>query len=63
MSAWLREAGLDRLERSREETRLNTSDDLKQFFARCDERSESGKEPDWEEHKALIEQGHRKGAG
>ena len=63
MSAWLREAGLDRLERSREKTRLDTPEDLEQFFARCDERNEPGEEPDWEEYKALIEDGYRRGLG
>jgi hypothetical protein len=63
MSAWLREAGMDRLERSREKTQLDTPEDLKKFFARCDERNEPGVEPDWEEYKALIENGYRKGSG
>jgi len=62
MSAWLREAGMEKLERSTGKDRLDTPEDLNAFFASCDKR-ERGEEPDWEEHKALIQQGYRKGAG
>lgn len=62
MSAWLREAGMEKLERGKGKDRLDTAEDLNAFFACCDER-EKGEEPDWEEHKALLEQGYRKGAG
>ncbi len=62
LSAWLREAGRERLERSRSKSPLTRAEELNSFFAQCDEL-ESGAEPDWEAHKALIEQGYRKGAG
>jgi len=62
MSAWLREAGMEKLERSRSKSPLTTQEELNRFFEQCDEQ-ESGTEPDWEAHKALIEQGYRRGAG
>lgn len=62
LSAWLREAGRERLERSRSKSPLTSPEELNAFFARCDEMNEPGVEPDWEEYKALIEKGYRKGA-
>lgn len=52
LSEWLREAGRERLERQRPE-QLRTPEDLRRFFAACDER-ESGREPDWDEHLAVM---------
>jgi hypothetical protein len=54
LSGWLRQAGRDRLERSREQRRLRSVQDLDGFFRECDAR-ESGEEPDWEQHRQVIE--------
>lgn len=52
LSAWLRQAGQERLQ-SRRGRRIQTVDDLREFFRAVDER-ESGSEPDWEEQKVKI---------
>jgi hypothetical protein len=52
LSAWLRRAGHERLG-ARQGRRLASLRDLKAFFRAADER-ETGREPDWEEHEAVI---------
>jgi hypothetical protein len=52
LSAWLRQAGQERL-RSRRGRRIQTVDDLREFFHEVSAR-EKGREPDWAEHKAAI---------
>lgn len=59
LSEWLREAGRQRLADSAR-PRLATSDDLRSFFERCD-RHEAGREPDWEEHLAVIRRSRASG--
>ena len=54
LSEWLREAAKERYAASEERRGLETREDLKGFFSACDER-ESGREPDWEEHRRVIE--------
>jgi len=49
LSAWLRQAGRERL-RTR---RISSLRDLKAFFREVDAR-EQGREPDWAEHKVAI---------
>ena len=53
LSAWFREAALERLARQEESITLRTSDALDAFFTACDQR-EAGREPDWPEHLAVI---------
>lgn len=53
LSAWLREAGLERSAGHRRDRRFQSARELEAFFAECAER-ESGREPDWEEHKAAV---------
>jgi hypothetical protein len=52
LGEWLRKAGRDRLEREQPK-RLRTPEDLEEFFAEIN-RDEQGKEPDWEEHLAVM---------
>jgi hypothetical protein len=52
LGEWLRQAGRDRLERERPK-RLRTAEDLDAFFAEVN-RDQGGREPDWEEHLAVI---------
>jgi hypothetical protein len=52
LSAWLRRAGQDRL-RSRQGRRISTVRELREFFREIDAR-EKGREPDWEEHLAVM---------
>jgi hypothetical protein len=61
LSAWLRKAGLERLAESEQRDRLDSPEKLRAFFAACDER-ESGAEPDWDDHKRMIEASKRSGA-
>jgi hypothetical protein len=59
LSAWLRQAGQERL-RSRRGRRLSTLRDLRDFFRVVDAR-EKGREPDWNEHLAVIERSRASG--
>jgi hypothetical protein len=52
LSAWLRCAGQERLG-ARRARRLASLRDLKAFFRAVDAR-EKGREPDWEEHEAVV---------
>lgn len=61
LSAWLKEAGKERLRARTGAPRFETPDDLRAFFAACDAREE-GREPDWEEHLAALERSKRSGA-
>ena len=52
LSAWLRRAAQERL-RSRARRRLSTLRELREFFREVDAR-EKGREPDWDEHLAVM---------
>ena len=52
LSAWLRRAGQERL-RSRQARRLSTVRELREFFREIDAQ-EKGREPDWDEHLAVM---------
>jgi hypothetical protein len=52
LSSWLRRAGQERL-RSRQGRRLSTVRELREFFREVDGR-EKGREPDWDEHLAVM---------
>ena len=60
LSAWLREAARARLS-ERRESALDTGEELRAFFEACDDR-ESAPEPDWEEHRRVVERSARSGA-
>lgn len=61
LSEWLREAGRQRL-REATPARLTSLDALDDFFAACDvAERDSGTEPDWREHLAVIEESRREG--
>ena len=53
LSAWLRAAARARLAASRDAP-LDSVEELDAFFAACDEREGTRREPDWEEHLAVI---------
>jgi hypothetical protein len=61
LGAWLRDAARDRLAAAQRAARLDTVEDLRAFFARCDER-ERQPEPDWSEHRRVIERSIRSGS-
>ena len=60
LSAWLRRAGLEQVSRQKEVTQLDSKEALHEFFTRCDER-EQGTEPDWQEHREVIQASQRAG--
>lgn len=60
LSAWLRDAAREKL-RQEGPLRLDTLKELRAFFAACDAR-EGRAEPDWEEHRRVIEGSARSGA-
>lgn len=62
LSAWLRAAAEDRLERQDCAEEFRSVADLRAFFAACDARAGSGEEPDWEQHRSVIESSRRRGA-
>ena len=62
MSAWLREAALRRAAEESEVTRIRTVDELRGFFSDCDAR-EVGREPEWEEHLAVLDASMHEGVG
>lgn len=60
LSAWLRKCALERLEESASKTTPSNLEQLRAFFQACDER-EQGDEPDWLEHKRIIERSSTSG--
>ncbi len=54
LSDWLRRAARDRLASS-SPSKLSSLTDLRNFFEDCDRR-EQGEEPDWQEHRRMIEE-------
>ena len=60
LSAWLREAARERAQAVEGRRGLETESKLKRFFDECDAR-ESGREPDWEQHKRVIGDSQRSG--
>ncbi len=62
LSAWLRCAAEERLERRSGADRFESVADLEAFFARCDALDGPDVEPDWEEHLAVIERSRSRGS-
>ena len=62
LSAWLRAAAQDRLEKHQTSKRFKSIEDLNQFFAECDELVGPGTEPDWGEHLTVINESRGRGA-
>lgn len=62
LSAWLRAAAHQRLRRQRRDGAFKGTADLEEFFKTCDALGGPGREPDWEEHLALINDSRHRGA-
>ncbi len=60
LGAWLREAAREKLEVAESQMRIETSDELSRFFDACDAR-EQRPEPDWAEHRRVIDQSRAAG--
>lgn len=61
LSEWLREAAAEKAAASSED-RIGSRPELERFFAACDAR-EVGREPDWAEHRRVIERSQSSGQG
>lgn len=62
LSAWLRVAARERLDRHSPAECFESRADAERFFAACDEQEGPGVEPDWEEHLAVIKESRGRGA-
>ncbi len=62
LSAWLRAAAGDRLDRRARAEPFRTADDVWRFFADRDAEMGSGAEPDWERHLEVIRASRSRGA-
>ena len=62
LSAWLRAAASECLDRRSPTERFKSRADAERFFAACDAREGSGEEPDWEQHLAVIRESRGRGA-
>ncbi len=61
LSAWLRQAGKDRLAAKTQQKTIRNRKDLRRFFKACDSQK-AGKEPDWDEQKKVIAQSQTSGS-
>ena len=61
ISAWLQAAALERLARQSQTRRFASGTDLDSFLAHCDALEGPDTEPDWEQHRLVIE--HSRGRG
>ena len=55
LSAWVKGCAMQALEAQKRQHTLNSKEALRSFFAECDEL-EQGLEPDWKQHKRIIEE-------
>lgn len=61
LSAWLRQAGNERLTAAQEKSRFRSRSQLRDFFAACDEHHGAGLEPDWQEHLETMRRSRKDG--
>ena len=61
LSAWLRRLGRERVAEAEQEEGLESVQDLKDFWKVCDS-SQSGREPDWEEHLEVMRRSRGRGS-
>lgn len=62
LSAWLRAAARERLDRRRQARPFRSPADVEEFFRHCDALDGPPSEPDWHEHLAEIDESRRRGA-
>ena len=62
LSAWLRAAASERLDRRAPPERFASRAAVERFFAECDAREGPGVEPDWERHLEVIAESRHRGA-
>ena len=59
LSAWLRAAARERLQRRRPRRPFRSQAELEEFFGECDLLDGPATEPDWDEHLAAIDGSRR----
>ncbi len=62
LSAWLRAAAAERLQRKSRVQTFESIADLEAFFTECDKRESGGIEPDWEQHVFVIDEARKRGS-
>lgn len=62
LSAWLRAAARERLEGRQGAEPFAAAEDLEAFFRECDGLEGPAREPDWEEHLAVMAASRARGA-
>ncbi len=60
LAAWIREAAREKLAADARRVSIQTVEELRAFYAACDRR-ETSREPDWEDHRRVIERSARSG--
>ncbi len=61
LSAWLRSAAHQRLKEQQRLHAFRSQEDLEGFFRACDALEGPGREPDWEQHRAVIDESRQRG--
>ena len=61
LSAWLRSAARERLEKAGRARPFESSEDVKDFYRASDTAAGPGPEPDWKEHLDVIDRSRRHG--
>ncbi len=56
LSAWLRAAADERLKRYSLYQLFESAEDFEKFFNECDELETKGPEPDWEQHRSVMDE-------
>lgn len=59
LSAWLRAAARQRLAEQQQSHPFESTADLEEFFSACDALAGPRREPDWQEHSAVINESQR----
>ena len=62
LSAWLRAAARERLERQSQVQPFESVADLEAFFVECDKLEPNATEPEWEQHLAVMDEARKRGA-
>ena len=63
LSAWMRAAAHQRLQQHQRNRPFESTADVEEFFKACDSLDGPDREPEWEEHLALIDESRsRRGA-
>lgn len=62
LSAWLRAAARERLERQSRVRPFESVAEVETFFTQCDKLEPAGTEPDWDQHLAVMNEARKRGA-